>query len=171
MAGDRDAAGPRWLSPDERAAWLSVGRLLTRLPSALDAQLQTDSGLSFVEYMVLAVLSEQPDRSMRMSELAALADSSLSRLSHLARRMEAEGLLTRCPDVSDGRYTLAVLTDAGWEKVVAAAPGHVAAVRSLVVDQLTPAQLEQLRSLNEQILAVVDPGNPWLAGSPGRTCP
>src|SRR5688500_12599021 len=94
------AEEPRWLDADERAAWLSLAGVMTLLPSALDAQLQRDAGLSHFEYMVLAVLSEQPTRTMRMSDLASFANGSLSRLSHVARRLEEQGFLTRqaCPE-------------------------------------------------------------------------
>jgi len=85
------AAEPRWLSPEERATWLSLVGVMVKLPAALDAQLQRDSGLSYIEYMVLAMLSEQPDRMMRMSELAAAINASLSRLSHIAKRLEGQG--------------------------------------------------------------------------------
>ena len=149
---------PRWLSPDERTAWLSLVGVMVKLPAALDAQLQRDSGLSYFEYLVLAMLSEQPNRLMRMSELAAAINASLSRLSHIAKRLEGPGFITRQPDSVDGRYTNAVLTDAGMAAVVAAAPGHVTAVRSLVFDALTLDQMREMREADERILAKVDPG-------------
>jgi DNA-binding MarR family transcriptional regulator len=151
-------AEPRWLDAEERAAWLSLAGMMTLLPAALDAQLQRDAGLSHFEYMVLAMLSEQPSRTMRMSDLAGLTNGSLSRLSHVARRLEGQGFLVRqsCPD--DGRATDAVLTDAGYAKVVATAPGHVATVRSLVFDALTPAQRTQLRTIGDRVLGQVNPG-------------
>jgi DNA-binding MarR family transcriptional regulator len=149
---------PRWLDAEERAAWLSLAGMMTLLPAALDAQLQRDAGLSHFEYMVLAMLSERPSRTARMSELAGLANGSLSRLSHVARRLEAQGLITReaCPD--DGRATNAVLTDAGYAKVVETAPGHVENVRTLVFDALEPAQHDQLRAIGAAILGRVNPG-------------
>jgi DNA-binding MarR family transcriptional regulator len=152
------AEEPRWLDADERAAWLSLAGVVTLLPAALDAQLQRDAGLSHFEYMVLAMLSERPSRTARMSELAALANGSLSRLSHVARRLEDQGFLVRqaCPE--DRRATNAVLTDAGYDKVVTTAPGHVAAVRRLVFDALSPAQRGQLRTIGDQILGQVNPG-------------
>jgi DNA-binding MarR family transcriptional regulator len=149
---------PRWLDPDERAAWLSLAGLMTLLPAALDAQLQRDAGLTHFEYMVLAMLSERPSRTMRMSDLAGLTNGSLSRLSHVARRLEGQGLLERQPCQDDRRATNAVLTDAGFAKVVATAPGHVATVRSLVFDALSPAQRTQLRTLGDRILGQVNPG-------------
>jgi len=152
------APAPRWLTPDERATWLSLVGVIVKLPAALDAQLQRDSGLSYFEYMVLAMLSEQPGRLMRMSELAGAINASLSRLSHIAKRLEGQGFITRQPDPADGRYTNAVLTDAGNAAVVAAAPGHVMAVRSLIFDALTADQLHGLREAGDRILAKVDPG-------------
>jgi DNA-binding MarR family transcriptional regulator len=146
-----------WLDPDERAAWLTLVRIVAKLPATLDAQLMRDAGLSFFEYSVMAMLSEQPDRTLRMSELAAVTNASLSRLSHAAKRLEWQGLLTRETDPHDGRFTRATLTDAGMRTVVQTAPDHVAAVRESVIDALTPAQLHQLRVANVRILARIDP--------------
>jgi DNA-binding MarR family transcriptional regulator len=157
-AGGREE--PRWLDADERAAWLSLAGVVTLLPGALDAQLQRDAGLSHFEYMVLAMLSERPTRTMRMSDLAGLTNGSLSRLSHVARRLEGQGFLTRQACREDRRATNAVLTDAGHAKVVATAPGHVATVRRLVFDVLTPAQRSQLHDIGDRILGQVAPDGP-----------
>ena len=146
----------QWLDREERATWLVLAAVMIKLPAALDAQLQRDSGLSFFEYMVLAMLSERPQRTMRMSELAGLTNASLSRLSHVASRLERQGYLRREPCSEDRRATNAVLTDLGMEKVVASAPGHVAAVRNFVFDALTVAQRAQLRSIGTRILGQVD---------------
>jgi DNA-binding MarR family transcriptional regulator len=149
---------PRWLSAEELRAWLPLGGLLLKLPAALDAQMQRDSGLSHFEYLVLANLSEAPERTRRMSELAALANGSLSRLSHVVKRLEARGWVERKTCPSDGRYTNAVLTSAGWEKVLASAPGHVEAVRRLILDALSTAELEQLGTVARRILERLEPG-------------
>jgi DNA-binding MarR family transcriptional regulator len=141
-----------WLTADEQTAWRSVVALLIRLPAALDAQLQRDAGISNFEYMVLSSLSEAPNRTLRMSDLAAMASGSLSRLSHVVRRLEARGWIRREPCPGDGRFVNAVLTDDGWAKVVATAPGHVATVRSLLVDALTPEQLGALGAISDQVL-------------------
>lgn len=148
---------PRWLDADERAAWLSLVRMMIKLPSALDAQLNRDADLTHYEYMVLAMLSEQAHRQLRMSQLAAMTSGSLSRLSHVVKRLEKQDYVRRESDPEDGRYTVAILNPAGWAKVVASAPGHVAAVRELVIDALTPAQLRQLRDVGQQVLSRVDP--------------
>jgi DNA-binding MarR family transcriptional regulator len=148
----------RWLEPAELQTWMTLAALMFKLPGALDVQLQRDSGLTHFEYLVLAGLSESPDRARPMSELAGFANGSLSRLSHVVKRLEQRGFVRRCTSSEDGRITVAYLTDEGWEQLVAAAPGHVAAVRRLVIDALTPEQLAQLKAIGEQILQKVDPG-------------
>ncbi|GAA4619727.1 MarR family transcriptional regulator [Actinoallomurus vinaceus] len=147
---------PRWLSSDELDTWRWFTFLLYRLPTALEAQLRCDAQLSFVEYYVLAALSERPERRMRMSDLAVLAYSELSRLSHLISRLEKRGFVRREPDPTNGRYTHAVLTDAGYAHLVEAAPGHVAEVRELVYDVLDPAELQGLRTAAQKIIDRID---------------
>ena len=141
-----------WLTAEEQAAWRSVVALLIRLPAAIEAELQRDAGIGQFEYLVLSGLSEAPDRTLRMSDLAAMASGSLSRLSHVVSRLEARGWVRReaCP--GDGRFINAVLTDDGWAKVVATAPGHVAAVRRLLIDVLTPEQLRELGAISGEVL-------------------
>ncbi len=143
---------PRWLTEDERRAWLAVVTLLFKLPAALDAQLQRDAGISHFEYQVLAALSEAEDRTLRMSVLALLARGSLPRLSQVVTRLEKRGWVRRSPDPADGRSTLATLTDDGWDKVVQTAPGHVNAVRSLVIEPLTKTQVGQLGAIGRRIV-------------------
>jgi DNA-binding MarR family transcriptional regulator len=150
---------PRWLDAEERATWLCLMSVLTKLSAALDAQLQRDSGFSHFEYNVLAGLSETRDGSLRMSVLAAFAEGSLPRLSQVITRLERRGLVRRTPDPDDGRYTLAVLTEAGRDAVVTAAPGHVETVRSLVFDPLSKAKTHQLRDICLRILGAIDPGD------------
>src|SRR5689334_24375801 len=162
---------PRWLSSEERETWLALMSLLMRLPSALDTQLQRDAGLSHFEYGILAGLSESPGRTLRMSTLAVLAEGSLARLSQAVGRLEKRGWVRREPDPDDGRYTLAVLTDEGWDKVLATAPGHVAEVRSLVFDPLTKVQTRQLRDIGRRIMRAVDPDDPCGATRPGPAAP
>lgn len=150
------AGSPRWLDDEQQAAWRAFNGAMVRLRWALEGQLQRDAGLSFLEYHALARLSEMPAHTMRMSELAEVTDSSLSRLSHLIKRLEARQLVRREPDPGDGRYTNAILTREGLELLVASAPAHVAKVRDLVIDALTPAQLRQLGAASERILERVE---------------
>ena len=123
-------------------------------------ELQKDAGISHFEYMVLSSLSEAPDRALRMSQLAAIASGSVSRLSHVVSRLEAKGWVRREPSPGDGRFINAVLTEEGWQKVVTTAPGHVAAVRKLLIDTLTPDEFRALGATSEQILAAQDTGKP-----------
>jgi DNA-binding MarR family transcriptional regulator len=157
LSGVDETGEPRWLNAEEREAWLVMARLLMQLGPTLDAQLRRDAGISHFEYTVMAGLSEAPERTLRMSELAAFAEGSLSRLSQVVARLEKKGWVRRCPDPTDGRYTLATLTETGWEKVVATAPGHVAEVRRVVFDPLTRAQLQQLTNIGGRILRAVVP--------------
>ena len=157
---------PRWLDAEELQTWFTLAGVLTRLPSALDAQLQRDAGISLFEYQTMAALSEAPERSMRMSRLALLAEGSLARMSQAVGRLEKRGWVRRTPDPIDGRFTLAILTDEGWDKVVATAPGHVEAARTLVFDPLTKAQTRQLTEIGRRILRAVDPDNPCPAERP-----
>lgn len=148
----------RWLTAEERQAWLSFAAMMVKFPAALDAQLHADAGLSFFEYMVLAVLSEQPDRSMQMTDIAEFASASLSRLSHTAKRLEQQGLITRQQVAGHGRRTRAILTDAGYDKVVMTAPGHVEEVRRLLIDDLTASELATLAKVGEKVLRKIDAG-------------
>lgn len=160
MIEGMDTAGePRWLDEQERRTWLALMSLMVRLPAALDAQLQRDARLSNFEYQVLAGLSEAPGRTLRMSVLAALAEGSLPRLSQVVGRLERRGLVARSPDPTDGRYTLATLTDAGYTLLAEAAPGHVETVRRLVFDPTTKAQHHRLCDIARRILRAIDPAD------------
>ena len=149
-----------WLSDEEQRAWRSFVSLLIRLPAALDTAFQKDAGISQFDYLVLSSLSEAPNRTLRMSELAALSSGSLSRLSHVVSRLEARGWVRREACGGDGRFINAILTEEGWQKVVATAPGHVDAVRRLLVDTLTPDQFRALGAISAQILAAQDAARP-----------
>ncbi|MFI6922332.1 MarR family winged helix-turn-helix transcriptional regulator [Nonomuraea spiralis] len=152
-----DPGEPNWLDDEERQSWYALALLLNRLPAALDAQMQRDTGISQFEYMVLSALSMAPDRTMRMSLLAEYAGASLSRLSNVIARLEKRGWVTRSPDPASGRTTLAALTEEGMAVVTEAAPRHVAEVRRLVIDPLTKTQQRQLGAIATRILRAVDP--------------
>lgn len=150
----------RWLNPDERAAWVRLAAVLERLPGLLETQLNRDSSLTHFEYWVLAMLSEAPDDTLRMSELAGRSSATLPRLSHVVKRLEDRGLVKRTPCPQDRRATNATLTRAGRRTIVAAAPGHVEAVREYVIDPLTPEQIGQLTEILDRILPMLDPSAP-----------
>lgn len=149
--------GTEWLDEKQLAAWLRFAGVLTMLPAELDGEMQRTAGLTQFEYHVLAALSESPGRRMRISRLAAFARGSLSRLSHLIKRLEGRGWVRRELDPEDGRFTNAILTDEGYAKIVATAPGQVELVRRLVVDALTPAQLRQLGEISGRLLDRLKP--------------
>jgi DNA-binding MarR family transcriptional regulator len=146
-----------WLDESEREAWLRLVAVVELLPGVLDAQLRADAGLTHFEYFVLAMLSEAPERTLRMTTLAQRTNATLPRLSHVVRRLEERGIVERFPCPEDGRVTNARLTEAGWGVVVAAAPGHVTTVRRTVLDPLTREQLEQLRDIGDALLTRLDP--------------
>jgi DNA-binding MarR family transcriptional regulator len=125
-----------WLSADEKEAWTGLVSLILLMPGRLESPLQQEAGLTLFDYLTLSHISESPDHRIRMSELAYLANGSLSRLSNVVKRFEQRGWVRRSPDPSDGRYTLVALTDDGFAVVVAAAPTHVRAVRQYVLDLL-----------------------------------
>lgn len=146
-----------WLDDEQRAAWVKLVAVTELLPGVLDTQLRRDSGLTHFEYFVLAMLSESPEGTLRMTSLAHRTNATLPRLSHVVARLENRGLVHRFPCPEDGRATNARLTDAGRAAIVAAAPGHVANVRRHVIDVLSPAQLRQLEGIMATLLQRLDP--------------
>jgi len=148
---DRDEPESRWLTSAQQRAWRALTIMMAQLPAALEAQLKRDAGLSYLEYYVMAGLSGRPDRALRLSDLARFTNSELSRLSHLIARLEQRGFVRRVIDCTDGRYTKAVLTDAGYAHLAKAAPAHVAEVREFVFDVLSDADVEALRRCAEKI--------------------
>jgi len=147
----------RWLNQKERAAWVRLVAILELLPGAIDAQLRADSDLTHFDYFALAMLSEAPDRLLRMTELAQRTNATLPRLSHVVKRLEGRGFVERFPCAEDRRATNVRLSPAGWRLVVGAAPGHVAAVRRLVLDRLTPEQVDQLCVIGDALMTTLDP--------------
>lgn len=152
---------PAALSGEELETWAALATVLEWLPAALDAQLQRDEHLTHYEYGVLYALAEAPDRTLRMSVLSGYANSSLSRLSRAATRLESKGLMRRLPDPADGRFTLAVLTDLGRQKVDQATPGHARLVHDLVLDRLTKPQHRQLREISQRIMRAIRSDEGW----------
>jgi DNA-binding MarR family transcriptional regulator len=145
-------SAPRWLDDDEQATWRAYLATVRLVDQALDRQLQRDAGMPHAYYMLLAMLSEAPGRSLRMSDLAAVTNSSQSRVSHAVSRLEELGWVRREPAPGDRRGSVAVLTDTGYEVLAAAAPGHVEAVRRVLFDPLTPAQVRHLGAICEGVL-------------------
>lgn len=142
---------PRWLNGRQQQQWRAVVRICALLPEQLERDLSHQHGLSLAEYEVLVRLSESPQRQMRMSDLAQATLVSRSRLSHQITRMEREGLVRRQECENDRRGWLAVLTDEGMDRLVAAAPDHVGTVRHYVVDQLTDEEFASLARICDKL--------------------
>jgi len=156
---------PRWLSRSEQDTWVSFAAVLELLPRELDAQLQRDETLTHFDYFTLAMLSEAEDRTLRMTALASMTNSTLPRLSHVISRLEKRGYVRREQCAEDARATNAVMTEQGWQKIVQAAPGHVENVRSLVFDPLTAEQLRNLHEISAALLRRLDPEGRMMASA------
>jgi DNA-binding MarR family transcriptional regulator len=144
-------AQTRWLTDDEQRTWRAFLEATRRLDEQLDRELQHEAGMPLTYYTILAMLSEAPGRTLRMSELARITWSSRSRLSHAVDRLEEKGWVTRISCPSDKRGAFALLTDAGFAVLEAAAPGHVEGVRRHMFDQLTPDQVETLGTISQKL--------------------
>jgi DNA-binding MarR family transcriptional regulator len=151
----------RWLDGDEQRIWAQLSTMILRLQPVLSAQLQREFGISHFEYLIMARLSEAPGSKLRMSVLATTSGSSLPRLSQAVARLEKRGWLSRQPDPEDGRYTLAVLTKTGHQRLQEMAPSHVDTVREFVFDRLTPNQTRQLGTICQRILDGLPPDDSW----------
>jgi DNA-binding MarR family transcriptional regulator len=157
-----------WLTDAEQRAWRAYLESTKVLFDALDRQLQHDSDLPHTYFEILVRLSEAPGRALRMSELADVTLSSRSRLSHAVARLEERGWVQRADCPTDRRGQIATLTDAGYDVLSSAAPGHVAAVRSYVIDALSPEQLDHLAAIGETIIGrVADGGTARPVGASG----
>lgn len=152
-----DLVDPRWLSSEELEAWVRFVAVIQLLPPALDAQLQRDADLTHFEYFTLAMLSEAPNRTLRMTALAGRTNATLARLSRVISNLETHGFAQRTACAEDRRATNVSLTEVGWQKVVATAPGHVNLVRSIVIDALNAKEVAQLSEISAKLLGKLDP--------------
>jgi DNA-binding MarR family transcriptional regulator len=148
-----------WLDKPQLEAWIAMMSLLETFPQAVEAQLKQDSGINLFEYTLLAMLSERPDHTLVMSELADLAMGSLSRLSHAISRLEGRGLVERQAGVGGRRHNIVRLTPDGATAITAAAPGHVANVRRLLIAPLTDDEIAAFTSIGRKLVAAADPGS------------
>lgn len=146
----------RWLDEGEARAWVTFQQMLARLAGALAHDLSAHSELSYADYAVLVALTAEPCAAMRLFALAHRLGWEKSRASHQVGRMVARGLVEKAPCPSDRRGAVIVVTEAGRSQIEAAAPSHVAAVRRLFVDRLSPGQLEQLADLSDTVLAAIE---------------
>ncbi|MYS20192.1 transcriptional regulator, MarR family [Streptomyces sp. DvalAA-14] len=148
-----DVRDVRWLTGPEQEIWRAYLSASVEFAAHIDRQLRRDSGMPMAYYEILVRLSEAPERCLRMSELADASLSSRSRLSHAVSALEKNGWVERRPADADRRGWVCGLTDAGFDALAAAAPGHVSTVREKLFDVLTPAQLDTLRDIGHAISA------------------
>jgi DNA-binding MarR family transcriptional regulator len=149
-------SGPRWLTAEEQCTWREFMSAWQWLMAAVDGQLQRDAGMPLAYYEILVRLSEAPDRSLRMTQLAEASSSSKSRVSHAVARLEERGWIERVDCPTDRRGQIAQLTDEGFAALSAAAPAHVEQVRRVLFDALTPEQVRQLHGITTAVLANAD---------------
>jgi DNA-binding MarR family transcriptional regulator len=155
---------PRWLSAEEQRAWRMFLAATQTLFSAVESQLQRESGIPHNYYEILVRLSEAENQALRMSQLAEASTSSKSRLSHAVARLEERGWVERLDCATDRRGQIARLTDTGFAALAAAAPSHVEQVRRSLFDRLNAEQVTQLAAISTAI-AAGEPGD--ADGCPG----
>ena len=152
MTAPSTATDVRWLTDDEQTTWRAFLGMQKLIRERLERQLQQDAGMPMTYYIILAMLSEAPERTLRMTELAAMAGTSQSQLSHAATRLEESGWIERRRCLLDKRGYEAVLTDSGFEVLTRAAPSHVESVRSVLFDALTPQQVDELHTIASAVI-------------------
>jgi DNA-binding MarR family transcriptional regulator len=160
------ASDTPWLSAHEEHVWRAWLNLNAQVTAALQRELQDDAGLSMPDFEVLVHLTDEPDGRVRVTDLARLLLWERSRLSHHVTRMERRGLVERVECPEDARGAFVAITPAGRSAIGHAAPGHVRAVRRLVFDGLSSAEVDDLGGIVDKLLARMgSPASP----SPGRT--
>lgn len=142
----------RWLDESEERAWRALQFMHLRLDGELARQLAADSALSYADYLVLVALTDRPNGTMRVFELAETLGWEKSRVSHQVRRMTERGLVAKRKCDSDRRGAYVAVTRQGRRELQAAAPGHLKAVRGFFVDRLTPQQLAWIAEVAEEVL-------------------
>jgi DNA-binding MarR family transcriptional regulator len=158
----------RWLEPDQERAWRALKLMQMRLEGELARQLAEESGLSDADYAVLVQLTDRPEGRMRLFELARDLGWEKSRVSHQVARMAGRSLVEKQRCASDRRGAFVAVTERGRAEIAAAAPGHVAAVRRLFVDPLTPTQLAALAGAAEAVIAALDESAGTTVDRPAR---
>lgn len=152
---------PKWLTPVEREAWLALVSVTTLLPAALDSELQVQAKITLFDYTVLAMLSEAPEHILAMSQLASRTSSSLSRLSHVVKKLEGRGWVERSRSAEDARVTIAKLTNEGWDTVVSLAPEHVESVQKLIFQGLDDRDVAELARIGRKLVGRLNPEH-WI---------
>jgi DNA-binding MarR family transcriptional regulator len=158
MSDDGPAVDEPWLSSEQQAIWRTFRRMTGELNERIERNLQRTAGMPHTYFTILVMLSEAPNRSMRMNQLATAAQSSQSRLSHAVARLEERGWVRRSPSPGDRRGQLARLTDAGYDQLVLAAPDHARTVRAIVFESLSPEEQKEFGRLCGRIIDAMAEG-------------
>jgi len=122
-----------------------------RVLDTLDAELQSERGLSLSRYDVLVQLFSAPDHRLRMNQLASRILLSKSGLTRLIDRMEAEGLVERASSPTDRRGSFAVLTPRGEQVFREAAPIHLDGIHKHFASHLTATEAKAMAKAFEKI--------------------
>lgn len=154
---------PVWLSAEEREAWLALHTMMSLLPAALDSDLQGLEGITLFDYHMLAMLSEAPRRELTMTDLASRTSASLSRLSHVVKKLELRGWVIRAQSSEDARVKIASLTELGWAALQEMAPHHVKTVRALLLEPLDDKDVKDLMRISRKVVSVLDADH-WVLG-------
>lgn len=146
------ATGTPWLSTEQQRVWRAFLGGSTVLMDRLDRDLRGQHGLSMPEYEILVRLSEAPNRSIRMAELADAVSHSRSRVTHTIARLEREGIVLRGQCSDDGRGVSAVLTDHGFSVLEEAAHTHVRGVHDYLIESADPEDLKAMGRVMDKVL-------------------
>jgi DNA-binding MarR family transcriptional regulator len=158
----------RPLTTDEESLWRSFIRVVITMPRVLEDDLERKGGLSLTEYSVLMVLSEAPDRELRMNDIANRAALSASRITRVVADLEQDGLVTKRRSSGDGRGNVAALTDDGLTKLRATWPDHLAGVRGRFMDHLSNDEVSVFAPIFERVAKALD-DNVLAAPKPGAS--
>ena len=141
-----------WLSEAQQHTWRTYLAMNAALNARIERDLQQAAGMPHAYYLILAMLSEAPGRSMRMNQLAEIVLASQSRLSHAVARLEDQGWVRREQASGDRRGQVAILTDIGYQRLVEVAPSHAETVRSAMFDALSDEQLDAFAVICQTVL-------------------
>ena len=148
------------LSQDEEALWRALMRIVLTLPRRLDSDLVQATGLGASEYKVLMNLSEAPDRTLRMADLATAAGLSASRTTRVVNGLQSRGFVTKRSSSEDGRSFLAKLTPKGLTKLKSAWPTHLASTRNRIFDHIDGASVRQIAKALRAVAARLENQDP-----------
>lgn len=144
------------MSDTSVAAWAALLRVHAALVPRLDRELQAACRLPLTWYDVLLELNSAPGRRLSMGELGAVAVVSRSRVSRVVDQLAAEGLVTREANPDDRRSAFATITEAGRDRLRAAAPVYLDGIERHFSARLSTAEARGVATALEKVLAARD---------------